>query len=355
MPPVRVHFNGSVNLPTAESVMREIAQRVPRGVDRVPDGEPGERRGWISYHLHKFLQTPGLESADDYDLLPEGYNPMPQVRLSSGVSPEEISWPDLGYADAYIESFKTFTRLQQQQVIPEHARFQAQFPTPLASIASWFVQDDQEVVEPHYARALFADVQKLLDAVPHEKLAIQWDVAIEFHLLERVFKRTSHPTLESLATRLARAVEQVPPGVPVGLHLCYGDLGHRHFTEPQSLDTQVRVASEVSAQCLRPVNWFSFTVPQGQCHESFFEPLHQLRVWPGSALYFGLVPYHPAADALSLADKQLDILDKYLGGAATGSRRIDWGISTECGMGRVETDDVFTLLDLHRQILDLRS
>ena len=31
MPPSSVHFNGSVNLPDAETVMREISSRIPTG------------------------------------------------------------------------------------------------------------------------------------------------------------------------------------------------------------------------------------------------------------------------------------------------------------------------------------
>jgi len=38
MPPTSVHFNGSVNLPDAETVMREIASRIPRGLRRMTEG-----------------------------------------------------------------------------------------------------------------------------------------------------------------------------------------------------------------------------------------------------------------------------------------------------------------------------
>ena len=36
MPADHVHFNGSINLADAESVMREIAARVPAGMWRIP-------------------------------------------------------------------------------------------------------------------------------------------------------------------------------------------------------------------------------------------------------------------------------------------------------------------------------
>ena len=64
MPPVAVHFNGGVNLPDTETVLRTLADRVPRGVRRLPDGEPGERAGWIGYQVPRLLATPGLERVE---------------------------------------------------------------------------------------------------------------------------------------------------------------------------------------------------------------------------------------------------------------------------------------------------
>ena len=58
MPPTHAHFNGSVNLADGESVMREIAARVPSGLWRVPDGETGDRGNWIFFQMQKFLQSP---------------------------------------------------------------------------------------------------------------------------------------------------------------------------------------------------------------------------------------------------------------------------------------------------------
>jgi hypothetical protein len=61
MPPSSVHFNGSVNLPDAETVMREISARIPDGVRRMTDGETGERNYWIHFQIRKFRQMPEFE------------------------------------------------------------------------------------------------------------------------------------------------------------------------------------------------------------------------------------------------------------------------------------------------------
>ena len=46
---------------------------------------------------------------------------------------------------------------------------------------------------------------------------------------------------------------------------------------------------------------------------------------------------------------QARLIDEYLGQSADGVR--DWSVCTECGMGRVEREDVPRLLDLHREIV----
>jgi hypothetical protein len=43
-----------------------------------------------------------------------------------------IDWSNLGYADAYTDSFATFERMQNEGTIPADVRFQLQYPTPLA-------------------------------------------------------------------------------------------------------------------------------------------------------------------------------------------------------------------------------
>jgi hypothetical protein len=54
MPSAHVHFNGSVNLAEAESVVREIVARVPSSVRRIPDGETRGPGNWIFFQMQKF-------------------------------------------------------------------------------------------------------------------------------------------------------------------------------------------------------------------------------------------------------------------------------------------------------------
>ncbi len=349
MPPTRVHFNGSVNLPDAETVMREISSRIPDGVRRMTDGETGDRNYWISFQTRKFEAMPEFETVAvgrAYETTPDA-PPMPQLRLIEGASAEAINWPDLGYADEYTKSFATFERMQNEGTIPADVRMQLQYPTPLASMAGTIVPDDLPAVAPSYERALFADLDTALERLPHERIAVQWDVAVEIGALEGAMG-TKMP-MDEIAPGLVRCIERVPGDVPVGMHLCYGDYGHQHFKQPESLQLQVDLVNAVTAGARRPLGFVSFTVPQGRGDSAYFEPLAGLNTDPDTELYFALVPYHPDDQAPGTTAAQIEQIDAALVNAPGGARH--WGICTECGMGRVEASDVPRLLDLHSQIL----
>jgi hypothetical protein len=348
MPPSYVHFNGSVNLADAETVMREIAARVPSGLRRIPDGETGDRGNWISFQMQKFLQCPSLAAAHPHDNPAEEYE-MPQVRLADGVDPADMTWPDPGYAEAYLESYAIFAGLRDQGVVPAGARFQVQYPTPLASISAYVVAAQQQSLLGSYEQAMFADLDRLLAAVPHDEVAVQWDVAVEFGILEASFTGAGSQAFDAIVAGLARCVNQVPADIPAGLHLCYGDYGHQHFKQPESLALQVRVLNAVIAAAGRPVSFVSFTVPQYQHQESYFAPLAELAAGPDTELNFALVPYHLAEQAPGTTAEQVRLIDAALAASPGGSRA--WGICTECGMGRAGREEIPGLLDLHRQII----
>ena len=116
---------------------------------------------------------------------------MPQLRLAEGASADTISWPNLGYADAYAESFEIFDRLQQAGTIAPGVRLQVQYPTPLASMGGTFVPEDMAAVHASYEQALFADLDDAAgDGCRTTACAVQWDVAVEFGLLEGAFGPT---------------------------------------------------------------------------------------------------------------------------------------------------------------------
>lgn len=351
MPPSSVHFNGSVNLPDAETVMREISARIPTGVRRMTDGETGDRGYWIRYQIEKFMAMPEFESVAvtrAYETTTDAPE-MPRLRLAPSASAGAIQWPELGYAREYAASFRIFDRLQRDGIVAAGVRFQAQYPTPLACVAGTIEPEDLPAVLSSYEDALFADLDALLAELPHERCAVQWDVAVEFGLLEGAMGPGSAMPLDQITPGLVRCLDRVPADVPVGMHLCYGDYGHQHFKQPDSLQMQVDVVNAVVAAASRPLGWASFTVPQNRSDAEYFAPLRDLAAGPETELYLALVPYHPADQPAGTTGTQTREIDAALAASPHPERK--WGICTECGMGRVAAEDVPRLLDLHHAIL----
>ena len=54
---------------------------------------------------------------------------------------------------AYEESYEVFRRLEVKGLVPPGVRFQAQHPTPLASIAGFIAPEDRAALEPSCERA----------------------------------------------------------------------------------------------------------------------------------------------------------------------------------------------------------
>lgn len=85
----------------------------------------------------------------------------------------------------------------------------------------------------------------------------------------------------------------------------------------------------------------------GPVRPGYFAPLRSLATGAAER-YFGIVPYHPARQAAGTTQRQAELIEAYLPRDSSA----EWGISTECGMGRVEqAAEVLALLDAHREIL----
>src|SRR6185312_9610067 len=86
------------------------------------------------------------------------------------------------YADVAISSWRDFARLRAEGVIDASQKFQVSLPTPLAVIQAFFWgSPDLSAICATYEKALLAEVARMLAAIPHADVGLQWDIAVEFH------------------------------------------------------------------------------------------------------------------------------------------------------------------------------
>jgi hypothetical protein len=340
--PQGAHLVGSINFDDAETTIRAAAQHLGSHLKRIPDGEVGERFHWIAFQPDRLAQAEGLERVGEEPICLRELDVRP-VKLAPGVRAEDLVLPSLGYADAALESWEVFSRLAGDGVVPAGTRFQVSLPTPVGVVGSFVAAEDRAALEPVYEAALLRELERILAGIPQESLAIQWDAALEFAIIEAAgYRQPSRAWFEDVWTyqvaRIAGLVGQVPDAVEVGIHLCYGDAGEKHFVEPSDAGTLVRFANELSAASPRALDWIHVPVPIERDDEAYYAPLAGLRLPEQTEFYLGLVHREDGVEGAE-------------GRIAAASRFLDrFGVATECGFGRAPEGTTVPLFETHRAV-----
>ncbi len=326
---------GSIPLGSAEEVFRTASAILGKWLRRIPDGETGERLGWIGWQLSILASLPQFETEPPS---PNTYPPLPRVKLRSQAASDEITFGQLGYADAAKASYADFSRLKQTGVIPAGCRFQVSLPTPLAPINVFVAPQDKAVVEPPYEARLLAELDEIAAAIPHNDLAIQWDVAVEMAIWEGLWPTHFTDVKTGIIERLVRIGNRVPADVELGYHLCYGDYQHSHFAQPVDTTNSVEVANAVSAALKRPINWMHLPIPRDRSDDAYFAPLRNLKLRSETELYLGLVHF---TDGVAGTRQRVEAAQRVIP---------EFGVATECGLGRRPPETIPDLLRIHAEV-----
>ena len=331
--PSGAHLVGSVPLANNRAVFKLTSAVLGRHLRRVPDGETGVRAGWIAWQQAVFSSVPQLERTTSHG---GAYDNRPLLRLRSGTRADQVLFPPLGYGAAAIESYGEFARLKRDGEVPP-IRFQVSLPTPLAPVHTFVVRENGAEIDQAYEAQLLREIDGILDVIPSRELAIQWDTAVEFAVLEHSMPTYLTNPMDDILARLVRLGNRVPPDVELGYHLCYGDAGHKHFKEPDDMSKLVAVANGICAKLARPVNWVHMPVPRNRTDEAYPAPLSELKMSSDTELYLGLVH---RTDGLNGAQQRIVAAQKF---------RTNFGAATECGLGRRPSDTIPELLQLHAE------
>jgi hypothetical protein len=339
------HLVGSINLPDAATTFRTVSDHLGDRVKRIPDGEVGERFYWIQFQTRRFDQTDGLSRVPGEPVILRDIFDVRPFVLDEGFDAHDLTFPNLGYADAAIESYSAFAALRDAGAIRPGTRFQVSLPTPAAVVGAFIVAANRAEVEPVYERALFNELGRILNSIPHHDLAIQWDTAVEFALLEATNIRSSNSmtawfddVMGGVVERAVRQAAAVPVDVDLGYHLCYGDVEEAHFVQPKDAGYLATFVSRVLAGSPRPVDWVHLPVPIDRDDDAYFAPLADVTIPAATELYLGLIHHEDGVEgAFRRADAALRAQPRF-------------GIATECGFGRGPSDRTTALLDLHAAV-----
>ncbi len=332
MQPSRVHFVGSIALDSVDDVFRTCGPQLGRRLKRLPDGEPGGRRLWVSWQVPLFRASPYLRPVGDaMDITP--------VELAPGVNPEDIRFGELGYCREARISYQDFCAARDRGDIARDVRFQVSLPTPAAVVTALVRGEGMFPVLAAYERAMIAEAQNICTAIPHDDLSIQWDVCVEMVIWDG--QPSIVPPLPNkeqiIPASLGKLCDAIPADVELGIHLCYGDFDAKHFIEPVDASAMVSLANAIARAAEHPLAFMHMPVPIERNDEAFFEPFRELKLDPDTEIYLGVV--HD--DGPEATDRRIATASKYVP---------EFGIATECGIARQRTvEQVEHLIGIHAE------
>jgi hypothetical protein len=332
-----VHLVGSIGLDSVEEVFDTVGPRLGRWLRRIPDGEVGGRRLWISWQYPLLRASPFLRPDPSGAVRPT--NRFPLLTLAEGVDPAEVRFGELGYAREARASWLDVVAARERGVLARDIRFQVCLPTPFAVVSSVVVALALPAVEAAYERAMIVEVAALCRHLPHRDLCLQWDICNEMVIWDgqrsEAVPYADAPRAELLA-RLARISAGIPEKVELGLHLCYGDFAGRHFVEPVDAAPMVELANALAGVIPHRLAYIHMPVPRARVDDAFHRPFRDLALPEGTELYLGVVH---AADGVEGARSRI---------AAASRHAPRFGIATECGMARARSEaTVRALIDIH--------
>jgi hypothetical protein len=338
-----IHLVGSVPLADAEQVFRAVAGTLGPHLRRLPDGETGKRADWIRFIQAMLSSHPALEVDPDFAPLAwrqwDGVllREIPRLRFRAGVDPDKVAF-ETGYAEAAVESFATFVKLQDSGAIPAGVKFQVCLPTPLAPGYNYISPRAQADFLRVFEAAMVREVARLADAIPHDRLAVQWDVCQEVLMWEGYYPERPAHYKEQILGQLARVGAAVPAGAELGYHLCYGSPRDEHLMQPSDMGAMVEMCRGLLDSADRKIDFLHLPVPHDRTDDEYFAPLKNLSLPKGCDLALGLV--HVGEDAENRARLH----------RAQAVSEVA-GVGSECGWGRKGAERLAALLDAHLRVI----
>jgi methionine synthase II (cobalamin-independent) len=327
--PDSAYLVGSIGLDSVDEIFRTVGRSIGQRLKRVPDGEVGPRRLWASFQYPLLRSSPFLRP--DPSGAVRATSKFPLLTIAEGVDPGEITFGELGYAREARASYLDLQAAKKRGDFPEHVRLQVCMPTPFSTIYAFAAPRDVLAIEAAYEKAMIAEVNRLCDAIPHRDLCIQWDFCHEMISLDGQpqdwFPATGASQPDIMA-RMKRICAPVPADVELGIHLCYGDFGARHFIEPKDAGRMVDVANDMAKAVGRLINYMHFPVPVERTDRDYFAPFAHLALDPRTEIYLGVVHVSAGVDGvIARIETAREFVPRF-------------GIATECGIARARKPDL---------------
>ncbi|XDG06461.1 hypothetical protein ABKA04_006076 [Annulohypoxylon sp. FPYF3050] len=347
MKPAGVLMVGSVPGASSQEVFTRLVTSLSGRLEAVPDGETGERWNYIGWQLQRFPPIARRNELGGIQL-PESGSRLPTFTLAD-IKPT-------AYDEAALSSYAEFRRLRQENIIPANIRFQVGLPSPYSVLIGHVKPELVNTIEPLYEKRFAETIDHIVTNIPHKDLVIQWDLCFEMTALEfdrgrltdkrhQAYFSSAGGVLQGLVDRVARQCEGIPQDIKLAFHLCYGDLRHKHFIEPEDTTLLVELANALLARETlgNRTEWVHLPVPKGRTDSDYFLPITNLKL---ENHYNTKPPYL----YLGVVHANDDVGTKKRIETAKANVPFPFGVATECGLGRTPLEDIDDVLRICKEV-----
>lgn len=286
----RVYLVGSMPLGSTAEVFETVGAAFGARIRQIPDGELGERSDWITHLVTLFRGNPAFEESDEVFGVYSGAANYRRYRLRPGVSPQDITFGSLGYAELTLKSYDEFRHQRDAGKIAPGTRFQVDLVPAHSVLWLFVVEREQTLIEPVYNAALLRELDSILKSIPQGDLAIQLDIASA--VFARLERGQPTPHGRTKPQMIERFLDHRGPrrssagGRPVAAALL---LRRRQPSTGRRANRHGRHGERTASQALASDRSSSHAVPRDRFDDAYFAPLRRLDLAPDTELCLGLV------------------------------------------------------------------
>jgi hypothetical protein len=327
----RTHLVGAWPGRGPEHAMDQALSRLAPHLDRLSDGETGDRHLWCTPIIEKLRANPDVEILRDGDW--SDYEQVAQWKVADGhtLDPANLRHH---YALAFRNSYPSFLVLREKHGRPD-LRFQVGIVAPIdlalyafgeaafadpSILEGWQVSTVRDIAEIH--------------AEAGDDVVFQLETVVALIAIAQAPDEAQPGVAAQMAETMLDTIRRSPAGARFGIHLCLGDFHHTAYGEMRDVTPLVLLANAIAAgfpedKVLEYVHAPFAAAKEAPIEaESFYEPLRDLELPDDTRFIAGFL--HESLDT----DAHRELLARI---ERLAGREVD--VAAACGLGRRDSDE----------------
>lgn len=323
----RAHLVGAWPGRNPEHAMETALDQLGPFLDRMSDGETGDRSLWVTAGIDTFRANPDVEMLHDGGWTSYEDTARWAVKDGGSLNPDNIK---LHYRNAFERSYPAFHVLRERFDRPD-LRFQVGIPAPMDLAVYTFgpAAFGDPSIGAACAAATLREITEIAERADDD-VVFQIETVLALVAAARETDPAAQAQVASqFAGGLIDLAARAPEGTHWGVHLCLGDFHHRAYGNMKDTAPLVALANELAAHwpAGRTLDYvhvpFAAAAEPPVADEAFYAPLRDLSLPDDVRLVAGFL--HEKLDHAAHREL-LDRIEGHVG------RQVD--IAAACGLGR---------------------